>query len=170
MPIPTKTEMKHALHPDTALDAEVLKQFRVIFKSVRKHFQSIEDTLAISGSQLWALSAIGETPGLRVTELAKAMSLHQSTASNLIEKLVEQGLVRRERSSSDGRSIRLHISETGKAKLATAPGPVKGLLPDALEKLPHGTLRDLHQNLNVLLSTMSNLDPDAGNSTPLSDN
>ena len=173
MPTRSPIAKQHAapapLHPDAALDAEVLKQFRVIFKSVRKHFQSIEDTLAISGSQLWALSAIAETPGLRVTELARSMSLHQSTASNLIEKLVEQGLVRREKSASDGRSIRLHISAAGEAKLATAPGPVKGLLPDALEKLPHGTLRDLHQNLSVLLSTMSNLDPDAGNTTPLSD-
>ena len=151
------------------LDIEVLKQFRVIFKSIRKHFQSIEDALGISGAQLWALSCIAECPGMRVADLAASMALHQSTTSNLIEKLVEQGLVRRERSREDGRASILFVTEGAQQKLQHAPGPVKGLLPDALTQLPYGTLRDLNACLTVLLSTMEQLDASAGEMTPLSD-
>jgi DNA-binding MarR family transcriptional regulator len=154
---------------EEALDVEVLKQFRVIFKSVRKHFQSVEDALGISGAQLWALSCIAEKPGIRVTELARAMTLHQSTTSNLIEKLADLDLVRRERSSADGRIITLYPTESGTIRLEGAPAPVRGLLPDALGRLPYNTLRDLHRSLETLLGTMGNLEESAGESTPLSD-
>lgn len=150
------------------LDQQVLRQFRVIFKSVRKHFQAIEQAAGISGAQLWALARIAETPGLRVSELAKDMSIHQSTASNLIEKLVDLELVRRERDTEDQRVTRLHPTELALQRLAGAPGPVRGLLPDALGKLPFEILRDLHGNLDQLLSKMAALE-ETGADTPLAD-
>lgn len=140
------------------MDVEVLRQFRIIFKSVRRHFQSVEDAVGVSGSQIWALAKIAEQPGLRVTGLAKAMSIHQSTASNLVESMVGQGLIRRVRGAQDSRVVMLEITEEGQKRLALAPGPVRGVLPDALEKLPYGTLRDLHCNLTQLLSVMDALD------------
>ncbi|WP_373973638.1 MarR family winged helix-turn-helix transcriptional regulator [Chitinibacter sp. SCUT-21] len=151
------------------LDVEVLKQFRVVFKSVRKHFQAIEDELEISGAQLWALHEVVSSPGITVSGLAKAMALHQSTTSNLVEKLVSLSLIERKKSLEDARSIRLYPTTSGLAKLDGAPGPVKGLLPDALARLPYATLRDLHQNLALLLENMSSLELDAGEKTPLSD-
>lgn len=164
--------MKTSATPSTstnfALDMEVLRQFRVIFKSVRKHFQSIEDRLGISGSLLWALSAIAEKPGINVTALAKAMSVHQSTASNLITKLVELNLIRKERAEGDSRVTGLYVTPEGEAQLCLAPGPVRGLLPDALEKLPQNTLQDLHKNLGALLAQMDELETQGGE-IPLAD-
>ncbi|MBV1775540.1 MarR family winged helix-turn-helix transcriptional regulator [Burkholderiaceae bacterium DAT-1] len=154
---------------DLQLDVAVLKQFRIIFKSVRKHFQIVEDALGISGAQLWALSVVVDKPGLRVTQLAEEMSLHQSTTSNLVEKLVELGHIRRERCSKDGRAQALFATETSVALMAKAPGPVKGLLPDALERLPYGTLRDLHRSLALLLQSMQDTEQAAGDTVPLSD-
>ena len=150
------------------LDMEVLRQFRLIFKSVRKHFQSIEDTLGISGSLLWALSAIADNPGISVSALAKSMSIHQSTASNIVAKLVELDFVRKARTGSDNRVTDLFVTTHGEAQLHLAPGPVRGLLPDALDKLPYRTLRELHQNLHVLLTQMETLESQ-GDETPLAD-
>lgn len=154
---------------DFALDLEVLRQFRVIFKSVRRHFQSIEDATGVSGSQLWAAATIADTPGMRVTELARAMSIHQTTASNLVEKLVGLDLVRRERSETDSRAVSLYITETGQQRLDSAPGPYRGLLPDALGKLPYASLVDLHHNLAELLLCMRALDAQEDGDTPLAD-
>lgn len=151
-----------------ALDLEVLRQFRVIFKSVRRHFQSIEQSLGISGAQLWAVSAIHEQPGMRVTQLAQAMSVHQTTASNLVERLVDLGYVTRQRSTADNRAIELFITEAGLERLHAAPGPVRGLLPDALGRLSPSTLESLHQNLCILLEQMERLEP-MGKDTPLAD-
>lgn len=150
------------------LDLEVLRQFRVIFKSVRRHFQLIEKTVGISGSQLWAAAAIAEHPGIRVTELAKTMSIHQTTASNLVEKLVETGIVKRERSAQDSRMVLLYITELGQNRLEAAPGPMQGILPDALAKMPYSTLTSLHRNLAELLEKMDSL-ATHGEDTPLAD-
>jgi DNA-binding MarR family transcriptional regulator len=143
------------------LDIDVLKQFRVIFKSVRKHFQAIEDACGVSGAQLWALSRIAAEPGMRVSDLAKSLAIHQSTASNLIEKLVEQGLVTRERASHDQRVVCLSISPLGQSVLGRAPGPFQGLLPDALSKLSPVQLATLHESLSIVIKLMSDIEPSA---------
>lgn len=160
--------MQKTSSTSSTLDLEVLKQFRVIFKSVRKHFSLIEEQAGVSGAQLWALHAIATSPGLRVTELARAMSVHQSTASNLVEKLVELSYVRREKSLEDSRAILLFVTPQGADQLSQAPGPVRGILPDALEKLPDEVLVELNRNLSLLLAQMSDQNLSDG-STPLSD-
>lgn len=152
----------------STLERDVLKQFRVILQSVRKHFQEVEQACGVSGAQLWALSCIATTPGLRPSELARAMTIHQSTASNLVEKLVELGYVTRTRSSQDQRSVTLSLTPLGESALARAPGPFQGLLPDALSQTPDAALQSLHQHLSVLLGLMQRVEPQATHK-PLSD-
>ena len=163
-----KSATSAPLSVDGPLDMEVLRQFRVIFKSVRKHFQSIEELLGISGSLLWAMAVISESPGIRVTALAHAMSIHQSTASNIVAKLVELGLICKERTGADCRVTGLRVTAAGEQQLRRAPAPVRGLLPDALEKLPEGSLRELHRGLQALLAQMEMLEA-RGCETPLAD-
>ncbi len=154
--------------PEPALDMEVLRQFRVIFRSVRKHFQMIEDRVGLSGTLLWALAVIDEQPGIRLTRLARSMSIHQSTASNLLARLIELQLVRKERNRDDNRVTGLFVTEQGRKRLEQAPGPVRGLLPDALGKLPERVLTDLHDNLQHLLDEMETLEIHGG-TLPLAD-
>lgn len=153
----------------TKLDIEVLKQFRLIFQSVRKHFQSIEAICGISGSQLWALASVVEKPGQRVTELAKAMAVHQSTASNLVESLVRSGLIQRSRSEADQRVVLLFATETGKLLFGKAPAPLNGLLPDALEKLDREVLLNLNHSLSILIAQMGKQVSTGAEATPLAD-
>ena len=44
----------------------VLKQFRLIYGSVRQHFREVEHNCGVSGSQLWLLHEIARTPGVGV--------------------------------------------------------------------------------------------------------
>ena len=77
---------KSNIHSDPNA-AEVLMLFRVIFKSATKHFSEVERSAGISGASLWASAEISDASELTVKGLAKAMSIHQSTASNLLDKL-----------------------------------------------------------------------------------
>lgn len=146
----------------------VLQQFRFIFKSVKKHFQWVEHETGVSGSQLWALAQIGATPGLRVTELARALAIHQTTASNLVDKLAQRRLVRRERKREDQRVVQLFLSQRGEAIIAQAPKPYEGVLPDALMRLPRAELGRLDVLLKSLTHHMRVRDA-SGRRTPLSD-
>ncbi len=146
----------------------VLKQFRVVFRSVKAHFQWVEDQCGVSGAQLWAIATVGATPGMKVSDLAKALAIHQSTASNMLDRLERSGLIRRERIATDQRVVRLYLTPSGDKVLAVAPHPFQGVLPDALESLPQATLDSLAANLTALLDTMKVKDVSA-RGTPLSD-
>lgn len=150
------------------LACEALKQFRLIFGSVRSHFRAVERACGVSGAQVWVMAVLAEQPGLKAGELAEALSIHQSTASNLINKLEKAGLVRRERSKADQRVVRLHLSAAGEAALARAPKPLTGILPHALEQLPVATLRRLIGDLRKVLSRVGEVDETAA-SKPLSE-
>jgi DNA-binding MarR family transcriptional regulator len=150
------------------LSTEALKKFRVIFNSIKTHFQHIEEDCQISGAQLWALSKIHETPGVRVSDLAVALSIHQSTASNLVEQLVTKKMVTRKRGPIDHRIVRLYATPEANTIIQRAPKPFKGVLPDALEKLPETSLVALNQHLSELIKALDSSNDDAAN-TPLSD-
>ena len=150
----------HALNQDQA--AQVLRQFRVVFAEVRHHFQLVEKQVGIGGAQVWALSVIGRRPGLGMQDLAVAMDIHQSTASNLVRQLIKRDLVRSDRSTADRRAVELHLQPAGIALLASAPGPHEGVLPRALQKLPAQTLNQLQAGLGQLLGVLTASDDAAG--------
>ncbi|MDP3743287.1 MAG: MarR family transcriptional regulator [Methylotenera sp.] len=137
---------------DAALEA--LKLFRIIFKSANQHFHKIEKAVGVGGASLWALAEIVENENLTVSGLAKAMSVHQSTASNLIEKLETSGYVIRTRSVEDRRLVYLSLTEQGREIMAKAPPPYRGILPDALMRLSPETLVELNQHLSELVSNI----------------
>jgi len=133
---------------------ETLKLFRVIFKSAHKHFHEIEKTAGIGGASLWALAEIAETSNLTVSGLAKAMSIHQSTASNLMEKLEVSGHILRTRSLEDRRVVYLSLTEKGREVLSKAPPPYRGILPDALLRLNPKSRAMLNTYLTELIGLM----------------
>ena len=140
----------------------VLQRFRVLIRTAQRHSQWIERKSGVTGAQLWALQELTESPGLRVGELAKCMALHQSTASNLIDKLETAGLIRKERLASDQRVVRLYATEAGTVLLAASPSPARGILPEALRRLEFGALERLQQDLDVLLRQVKDLDEGFG--------
>ena len=130
--------------------ARVLRRFRVVFNAVKSHFRAVESNAGISGAQLWALSVVHKQPGVRVGELARAMDVHQSTASNLLKALQEAGLVISDRTGDDKRFVQLTVTPKGLRALSNAPGPFTGLLPEALARLDERTLARLEHDLDQL--------------------
>ena len=88
---------------------------------------------------------------MRVSELAEALTIHLSTTSNLLDKLEERGLVRRERSKEDQRTVRIRATAAGTAIQRRAPGPAAGVIPDALARMPPKDLAQLRRSLELLL-------------------
>ena len=144
----------------------VLGQFRLIFRSAKKHFQWVQDRTGIRGAQLWVLAELQRRPGIRVTELARAMGVHQSTASNLIDPLEKRGLIQRDRSSQDQRVVHLSLTRSGRDTLSRAPLPLEGVLPDALKRLGQADLLELQARLDKLARLMRVRDS-AGKGIPI---
>lgn len=139
----------------------VLRALRLVFSSVQKHNQWIEQRCGIGGAQLWALWEVAETQDLRVSDLARRLSIHQSTASNLLDKLTNQGLVRRERSGPDQRVVYLRLTEKGRELISAAPRPAQNVIIDALQQIPDEALQQLDAGLAVLVQHLKVKDKSA---------
>ena len=143
--------------PETPLAdpaARVLRRFRRVFSAVRSHFREIEKHAGIGGAQVWALSLVDQHPGMGVKDLALAMDIHPSTASNLVKALVARQLIETGRHSEDRRAIHLQLRPGGAQVLARVPGPMAGVLPAALAGLDPDTLARLDRDLGDLIERL----------------
>lgn len=140
--------------PKAETATRVLRQFRIVFNAVRSHFREVERAAGIGGAQLWALAVVSARPGIGVTELAAALDVHQSTASNLVRALVSRQLIITSPGTKDRRAVALHIADAGDRLLASAPAPFSGILPEALARMEPGQLARLEHDLASLIAAL----------------
>ncbi len=145
----------------------VLGQFRLIYGSVRHQHRRIEESCGISGAQLWILREVERGP-VGVSELAVKLSIHQSTCSQLVEKLVKRKMLVRNIVADDKRRVRLALSKHAERCLKHAPGPAEGILPRALLGVSESSLRALHSHLGKVVTRLGESDERYRNH-PLSD-
>jgi DNA-binding MarR family transcriptional regulator len=139
---------------DEDASMQVLRQFRQIFNAVKTHFRQVESEAGLGGAQVWALGLIRENPGIGVTELARRMDVHQSTASNLVRALVDKDLITTTKDGFDRRSVQLSTLPAGNRVLRSSPGPFEGILPGALKSLDPLLLERLHADMAVLIRVL----------------
>ena len=144
--------------PDDAADdvasTRVLRQFRQILNAVKTHFQQVEKRVGLGGAQLWALGVIRDQPDIGMGGLAKALNIHQSTASNLVRVLVERELVLAAKNGTDRRTVSLRLLPAGTRILKRSPGPFTGVLPEALAAMEPATLQRLELDLAALIAML----------------
>lgn len=144
-----------------AIELRALQDLRTVVGSARLYDTRIKRSTGLSGSQLWALSEVARRAGLTVNELAGRLALHQTTASNLVNALVERRLLRRSRDQRDQRIVHLYATAEGMRVLARSPHPYSGLLVDALQRIASRDLDKLARGLNTLREAMTRAAPAA---------
>lgn len=156
-----KTAPKTASNPQATSEqsgaegaVRVLRQFRLVFNTVKTHFQQMEKRAGLGGAQVWALSVVRDRPGIGVNDLARSLDVRQPTASNLVKALADQDMIEARKDERDGRAVNLHLRPAGARVLRRAPGPFTGVLPEALAALDAATLERLEQDLAVLIKVL----------------
>ncbi|MEO6974540.1 MAG: MarR family transcriptional regulator [Gallionella sp.] len=150
------------------LSLHVLKKFRIIYGSVRQHFREVERSCGVTGSQLWIMQEVANTSGIRISDLADRLSIHQSTCSQLVEKLVARKLIIKERSREDQRRVGLCLTDEAAKLIKMAPSPAQGVLPEALWALPTETIQTLNSALEKVIEQLQIRDEKLADK-PLSD-
>jgi DNA-binding MarR family transcriptional regulator len=150
------------------LSLNVLKKFRIIYGSVRQHFREVEQSCGVTGSQLWIMQEVANTSGIGISELADRLSIHQSTCSQLVEKLVARKLILKERSKEDQRRVGLRLTDEAAKLIKMAPSPAQGVLPEALWALSTETIQTLNSSLEKVIEQLQIRD-DKLAEKPLSD-
>jgi DNA-binding MarR family transcriptional regulator len=130
-----------------ALDA-----VRRIVQSLHESSKSAERHVGVSGAQLFVLQRLAESPAASINELAERTHTHQSSASVVVTRLVQRGLVKRAQGADDLRRRELSLTAAGKRLVNRAPDAVQDRLIAAVDALPRqkrailaGALTDLAQ-------------------------
>ena len=69
---------------------------------------------SISKPELLALEAISREEGLMMSDLGKRLDISLSTATGIIDRLIEKKLVKRERNGGDRRVVRVVLTDKGR--------------------------------------------------------
>ena len=141
----------------------IVQNIRVVVRTIQAHSRSIEKQCGVSGVQLWAMWELFSHPGQKVSDLSKALSIHQSTASNMLDKLEHKDLIRRDRGGPDQRVVQLYLTEKGTELLSNAPRPARGAVRDALMRMNAEELQQLEAGLEALIRQL----PDSATSAAL---
>ena len=143
-----------------AVNADVLfSQILRLLRRVESGMKDINHSQGMSGAQLWAVWLISSQPGLRIGDIAEAMQIHHSTASNLLDKIEARSLIRRERLMSDTRVVRLWLTQEGEVLARHIPGPVQAKLRKALEDLDTDEREQLSATMARVLAAIGKSGP-----------
>src|SRR3954468_12678414 len=95
----------------------ILDSIRRLVRLLRVSDRQAQAELGVSGAQLFVLTELGKTPALSLNELAAPARTDQSAVSVVDTRLVEAGLVTRDRDERDARRLVLHLTRAGRALL-----------------------------------------------------
>jgi DNA-binding MarR family transcriptional regulator len=119
----------------------VVNGLRRITQALRLSSSVVQDTLGITGAQLFVLQQLADRPGASLRELAERTLTDQSSVSVVVSRLVAAGHVARRISQSDGRRTELSLTDSGRWMLGRAPELAQSRLVAALRAMPASRLR-----------------------------
>lgn len=134
--------------------ARILDAIRRLVRHLRLADRAAQSELGISGAQLFVLAELGKTPALSLNEVAALTRTDQSSVSVVVSRLVEAGLVTRERDARDARRLVLNLSPSGRAVLDRAPTVPQEQILDATDHLPSAERKHFADMLTSLVEAL----------------
>jgi DNA-binding MarR family transcriptional regulator len=112
----------------------ILDSIRRLVRLLRLADRAAQSAVGLSGAQLFVLQELGKTPALSLGALAERTRTDQSSVSVVVTRLVEAGLVSRDRDDRDARRLVLTLTRSGRALLHKAPAAMQQKIIGALEE------------------------------------
>lgn len=144
-PLPEDAAVSWARRRETIRGA--LKLFRVALDAVRRHAEWLESCYGVTAAQLWALSELGQSPGMRAVDLSRNMAVHRHTAEAILLELERRGLVR---CTAEDQTAAHFLTDAGQRLVDAVPEHGQGVLKTALERLPDSSLEQVVDAMRAL--------------------
>jgi len=134
--------------------ARILDAIRRLVRHLRLADRAAQSELGISGAQLFVLAELGKTPALSLNEVAALTRTDQSSVSVVVSRLVEAGLVTRERDARDARRLVLNLTPSGRAVLDRAPAVPQEQMLSAMDHLSPAERKHFADMLTALVEEL----------------
>jgi DNA-binding MarR family transcriptional regulator len=127
---------------------------RRIVRALRLAAQRTQTEAGVTAAQLFVLAALRDASPCSLTELGARTHTDRTSVRDIVNRLAEEGLVRRGTSDVDRRQASVELTEAGRALLDRAPTPPTALLIDGLSAMDDGELASLTASLDRLVGAM----------------
>ncbi len=125
-----------------------LQQILNVNREINKTFHHLLHRVAtkhgISPVQLFVLGKLSEHPNIRLSDLADLMYIGNPTMSGVIDRMVRDGYVSRERAETDRRAMTLNLTDKGR-ELRKAAEETRITMLEPLLQLSDEDLREWHR-------------------------
>lgn len=146
---------------------QMLIALRQITQSIDLHSRYLVKHYGLTGPQLIILKEVNRRGEQTVGDLARAISLSQSTVTGILDRLESRGLVARHRADADKRRVIVNVTEKCQTCLTTAPPVFQEEFLRGFEKLPRW---EQHMILSALQRLVSLMKAEALEAGPLMGN
>ena len=120
----------------------------------RRTSRIVKEEAGLNLSQWRVMAAIGEVPGRTSADVVTITPMDKGIVSRATKALLEQGLVWREASQTDGRISYLYLTEKGQETYAALVPLVEGVLNRAGEALSDEEQAQLCGQLRALMGVV----------------
>jgi len=140
---------------DPQPDNDIVEALSDVFGRLMRLTTNDWISLVISTAQVKLIFVLHFGGTHTVNQLAERLNIKQSTASHLVEKLVQAGYVRRIDSTRDRRIIELHLTEQGRALGDRLSGIThKGMIAEWVAQLTEAQRAAFRDILSSLLGAI----------------
>jgi DNA-binding MarR family transcriptional regulator len=133
-----------------ALGADIADTVLALRRAVRRVTRRTFAGTPLPPSEAELLAFVGRNKGAGVNDTAGALLLAPNTVSTLVGRLVTAGLLERRPDPDDKRSVRLHLTVAGSARVRAWRRHRSELLERALASLDRADVRDLERTLPAM--------------------
>jgi DNA-binding MarR family transcriptional regulator len=132
--------------PSIELNGQLLRVFRALI------FRTDDETplIDLPISQIRCLNAIGNDEGRKMQEIAGRLNIKLPAMSQIVERLVQRGLVERRVDPTDRRVTRLHITDEARSLIEQTRKMRLQHVTDAVERMNSDMVQRLIRDLRTL--------------------
>jgi DNA-binding MarR family transcriptional regulator len=131
---------------------QVYKTLRSIFRIFSMQSKEIQKELGLTSAQLIILKEVQKNPILTTTQIAKSIGISQSTATLILDKLADKGMIERNRDSVDKRKWFITLTPKAASVLERAPLPLHNEFKNRYSQLPQWQQAQILYVLELVLS------------------
>ena len=140
---------------------ELLISLRRITRAIDLHSKRLQKEAGLTTSQLLVIESIEKLDNPTPSSIAREILLSQGTVTNLVDRMAKNGLVKREKSDSDKRSVRISVTDEGRARYESAPDLLQAEFLTEFRKLQSWERHQLIASMQRIASMMDAGDLDA---------
>lgn len=134
------------MHPTKTIDYHI----KLLWHSMANLYNNIASEFDLTQSMGYVLLNIDSEKGIPATKIAPLMGMKATSLSRLLRKMEDEALIFKKKDDSDGRMVKIHLTEKGEGKKTIAKKVVRDFNDFLLSRLPKEAVEQYFNTMNSI--------------------